>query len=203
MRRIAAVVLFVFFLASHSFAQTTNASVTGFVMDPSKAVIPGASVIAVNTDTNARFETHTDKSGSYVLPSLPAGPYRMQIEKPGFKTILKEDLDLHVQAALEINFQMAVGSTSESITVTGSEGATQTNGAVSTVMDHQLIENMPLNGNSLQTLFELTPGTVTNAGGNPANGGGLSVNGQRPTSNTTTVDGANAGIIPGRGPHFT
>lgn len=177
-------------------SQTTNASVTGFIMDPQKAVIPGVTVTAINVDTNAKFATHTDKSGSYVLPSLPAGPYRMQIEKPGFKTILKEDLDLHVQAALEVNFQMAVGSTSESITVTGSEaGLPQTTGAVSTVIDRTEIANMPLNGNSLATLFELVPGVVTNAGGSQqSSGGGISVDGQRPTSNSLTVDGASGNI---------
>jgi hypothetical protein len=196
MRRIAAALLFVLFFVSYSFAQTTNASLTGFIEDPSKAVIPDVRVIAVNTDTNAHFETHTDKSGSYFLPSLPAGPYRMQIEKPGFRTILKEDIDLHVQAALEVNFRMAIGSASESVTVTGSsEGEIQTSATVSTVIDHTFIENMPLNGNSLSTLFELTPGAITNAsGGNQAAGGGLSVNGQRSTSNYLTLDGASENI---------
>lgn len=195
LRRFAAALAVVLLFVSYSFAQTTNASLTGFVSDPSKAMIPGATVIAVNTATDARFETKTDKGGSYFLPSLPAGPYRMQIEKPGFKTILKEDLDLHVQAALEVNFQMAIGSMSESITVTGSEGEIQSSGAVSTVIEHDFIENMPLNGNSLSTLFELTPGAVTNAsGGNSAQGGGLSVNGQRATSNYLAVDGASENI---------
>ncbi|MEI9977689.1 MAG: TonB-dependent receptor [Edaphobacter sp.] len=189
MRRIAAL-LFVYLFAHSMFAQSTNASVTGFIQDSSKAFIPGVTVVAINTGTDAQFVTKTDKSGSYELPSLPAGPYRMQIEKPGFKTILKENLDLHVQAALEVNFQMAVGSSSESVTITGTTADVQMNGTVSTVIDRQMIENMPLNGKDLQTLFELSPGTILNAGGTAANGGGFSVDGQRPTANYLTIDGA-------------
>ncbi|MEI9978253.1 MAG: carboxypeptidase-like regulatory domain-containing protein [Edaphobacter sp.] len=190
MRRLAALLFVCLFASCYSHSQTTSASITGFVFDQSKALVPNATIIATNTATNAQFETKTDKGGSYVLPVLPAGPYRMEIGKPGFKTILKEDLDLHVQSALEVNFQMAIGSASESITITGSSTDIQMDGTVSTVIDRQLIESMPLNGKDMQTLFELSPGTLLNAGGTASKGGGFSVDGQRPTANYLTIDGA-------------
>ena len=98
-------------------AQSTNASLTGRVTDPSKAVIVDAKVAAISAATNLRYETATNGSGEYYLANLPPGPYRIEIEKPGFKKLIKPDVILHVQDALDIDFEMAVGSASDSITV--------------------------------------------------------------------------------------
>jgi hypothetical protein len=141
-------------------------------------------ITAINTATNVRFESTTGKDGSYSIVSLPVGPYQMQIEKPGFKTILKDDLFLHTQDALEVNFQMAVGSTSESVTVNAT--ATNDSPAVSLVITREFIENTPLNGRSLQDLIALAPGTVSSLDGN------YSIDGQRNNANYFTVDGVSA-----------
>src|ERR1700739_4292520 len=90
-------------------AQSTNASLTGRVTDPSKASIADAKVAAVSAATNVRYETTTNNSGEYYLPNLPPSLYRIEIEKPGFKKLIKPDVILHVQDALELNFQMTVG----------------------------------------------------------------------------------------------
>jgi carboxypeptidase family protein len=202
MRRIAAALLFVLFLACPLFAQEGNAALTGFIQDSSKAMIPDVRVLAINTDTNQHFEAATNKDGSYNIASLPVGPYRMQIEKPGFRTILKEGIFLHTQDVLQVNFQMAVGSTDETITVSG-EGAAinTTDGSVSTVIDRQFVENLPLNGRSFQSLIYLTPGVTLNAGSGPSSNwatGQFTVNGQRASSNYWMIDGvsANIGITP-------
>lgn len=204
MRRSTVAVLFLLFFASRLFAQAGNASLTGFIQDSSKAFIPGVQVIAVNTDTNQQFETVTNKDGSYTISSLPVGPYRMQIEKVGFRTILKEGLFLHTQDVLQINFDMAVGSTAESVTVTsGGNNINTTDAAVGTVIDRQFVQDIPMNGRSFQTLVLLSPGVVTNtpqvgAGTPPANDQGeYSVNGMRTDANNFTVDGASASNNPG------
>lgn len=166
--------------------------------------MPGVRVLAINTDTNQQFETSTNKDGSYSISSLPVGPYRMQIEKVGFQTILKEGLFLHTQDVLQINFHMAVGSTSETVTV-GGEGnnINTTDAAVGTVIDRQFVQNIPMNGRSFQTLVLLSPGVVTNtpqvgAGTPPSNDQGeYSVNGMRTDANNFTVDGASASNNPG------
>jgi hypothetical protein len=144
-----------------SSAQTTNAAVTGRITDPSKAVIVDAHVALINTGTNVRYEGKTNDAGSYVVPALPPGPYRVEVEKPGFKTIVEIGLVLHVQDTVELNYEMALGTSSESITVTA-EGVNinTTDAAVSTVVDRQFAENLPLNGRSFQTLIQLTPGVV-------------------------------------------
>src|ERR1700730_13898619 len=70
-------------------AQTTNATITGQITDSQKAVIVGARVAAVNTGTNARFEVVSNGTGSYVIPNLPPGPYRVEVERAGFKTVVE------------------------------------------------------------------------------------------------------------------
>jgi hypothetical protein len=204
MRRIAAVILFPISFCSYLHAQGGNASLTGFIQDSSKAFVPGVHVLAVNTDTNQQFSATTNKDGSYNISSLPVGPYRLQIDKVGFKTLLKEGLFLHTQDVLQINFRMAVGSTAESVTVTtDSTNINTTDATVGTVIDRQFVDNIPMNGRSFQTLVLLSPGTVTgtpqvSAGTPPSNDQGeYSVNGMRSDANNFAVDGASASNSPG------
>jgi hypothetical protein len=186
-------------------AQTTNATITGFITDQSKAIIPGIKVEVINTDTSLHYVSMTNSEGSYTVTGLPPGNYKIQVEKPGFKAIVKPDVILHVQDVVAINFTMAVGSVSESITVEGGAPLVNTESAtVSTVVDRQFAENLPMNGRSFQTLIELTPGVVATAV-NGGDGGQFSVNGQRPSSNYWMVDGVSANIgvsasfLPGNG----
>jgi hypothetical protein len=196
MRRIVFALLAVLFLAGSlapfSFAQEGSATLTGFIQDSSKALIPGVKVTAIDTATNVRFETTTGKDGSYTISSLPVGPYQIQVEKPGFKTILKDDLFLHTQDTLQINFEMAVGSTAETVTVSGNNG-TNDSPAVSMTVDREFVENMPLNGRSFQDLIQLAPGTIDS----PKAGSGsgyYAIDGQRSDANNYTVDGVSANL---------
>jgi len=204
-RTLAVLVLSLSILLSPSIssAQTTNAAITGRITDPSKAVLVDAHVAVTNTGTNVRYEGKTNNAGSYVIPGLPPGPYRVEVEKPGFSTIVETGVVLHIQDTVELNFEMALGTISESITVTAdANNINTTDAAVSTVVDRQFVENMPLNGRSLQDLILLTPGVVSStpqAGATTGFSGEFSVNGQRTEANYYTVDGvsANLGISPG------
>src|SRR5262249_17733572 len=148
MRRLLVLVVLVLALCGlRVCAQSTNASVTGYITDPSKAVIVGAKVVVINVDTNVRYEATTNAVGSYDVPSLPPGRYRVEVEKPGFKTVVKSDLILHVQDTAAINFEMAVGSASEIVTVEAGGLVINTQDAsVSTVVDRKFVESLPLNG---------------------------------------------------------
>jgi hypothetical protein len=172
--------------------QSINASLTGRVTDPSKARIVGAKVAAISAGTNIRGEATTNGSGEYYLPSLLPGIYRIEVEKPGFKKLIKPDVILHVQDALSIDFEMTIGSASESITVEGGGPLLNTSDAtVSTLVDNRFVENLPLNGRSFSSLIDLAPGVVL-VPTNFYEDGQFSVNGQRPDANYFTVDGVSA-----------
>jgi hypothetical protein len=180
------------------FGQSTNAALTGVVDDPSKAVVVGAQITAINTETGVKSSTTTNNSGVYVLPGLIPGTYRIEVDKQGFKGIIEGGLVLHVQDVVQLNFHMALGSASETVTVTSDQlNVNTTDASVSTIVDHSYVENMPLNGRSLQSLFLLTPG-ITNATPQTGALGGVSgefnVNGQRDDANNFSVDGVSANV---------
>lgn len=200
MKRLA-ILLALLCAASMCFAQSTNGTISGRVTDPSKAVVQGAKIVLINISTNAVQTVATDNIGSYYISSVQPGNYRMEVEKQGFRTIIKPAITVHVQDALAINFEMALGATSETVTVEGGAPLVETqSAAVTTVVDRNFVDNMPLNGRSFQTLFQLTPGVVTTAA-SFASPGQFSANGQRTESNYFTVDGVSANIAstPGSG----
>jgi hypothetical protein len=179
-------------------AQSPNGSITGIVFDPDGKTIPGAQIIVVNDLTRVQYLSSTNNEGIYTVADLPPGPYRIQVTKSGFKGIIKPDIVVNVQDALSLNFTLPVGA--ESVTVTVEGGApiiNTTDAAVSTVVDRNFVENMPLNGRSFQDLILLTPGIVTNnpqSAASIGNNGEFSVNGQRTEENYYTVDGVSANI---------
>jgi hypothetical protein len=181
-----------FALVRVAAAQSTNASIAGRVTDPSKALIVGAKVAAVSSGTSFRYEAVTNGSGEYYLTNLPPGSYRLELEKSGFKKLIKPDVTLHVQDVIELNFELTLGSTSETITVEAGAPLVNTeSGTVSTVIDRTFVDNLPLNGRSFQTLMMLTPGVVVTATAFDDQGQ-FSVNGQRADANYFTVDGVSA-----------
>ena len=109
-----------------------------------------------------KYSGKTNDDGIYVVPNLPPGPYRLQVSKVGFKTLIKPDIVLNIQDALSINFTLPVGAVFETVTVEGGASMINTTDAsVSTVVDQTYVKNMPLNGRSFQDLILLTPGVVT------------------------------------------
>lgn len=128
----------------------------------------------------------------------------MEVTAAGFRVVNVTGLIVNVQDHIEQNFRLQVGSAAESVTVTaGAPLVNTTDATVSTVVDRNFAENLPMNGRSFQTLIQLTPGIVQTVS-NEQDSGQFSVNGQRASSNYWTVDGvsANAGIgvsLPGNG----
>lgn len=181
-------------------AQSTNGTINGLVSDPTNATVGAADIVAVNDVTGVQYTTRTNPEGIYLLPNLPPGPYRVQVSKIGFKTLVKPDIVLNIQDSLSINFTLLIGAFHEIVTVEGGLSLVNTETAtVSTVIDQAYVENMPLNGRSFEDLILLTPGVVTQTPQAPV-GTGLgqtgefSVNGQRTESNSYTVDGVSANV---------
>jgi Carboxypeptidase regulatory-like domain/TonB dependent receptor len=184
----------IFLFIKSTAGQSPDGTVSGLVLDPDGAVIVGADVLVVNEYTGVQYSAKTSSIGIYLVGGLAPGKYRIQVSNGGFKTIIKPDVTVHVQDALAINFTLPVGDAAEIVTVEAGAPVVNTeNASVSTVVDRQFAENLPLNGRSFQTLFQLTPGVVVTTS-SPYDGGQFSVNGQRASSNYWTVDGVGANV---------
>src|SRR6266404_8516842 len=204
-RRAAFAFLFVAgILLVHTIAYAdTNATVSGLVTDPHGRVVVDTAIVLTNVNTGIAYRTKTNGEGIYRLNGLQPGIYRANVSKDGFKSVVKADIELHVQDQLSINFALQLGSVMETITVeAGAPLVNTTDASVSTVIDRKFVENLPLNGRSFNTLLQLTPGVVIAqqpiGGGSP---GQFSIAGQRTDSNNVSVDGvsANFGVSAGLG----
>jgi hypothetical protein len=148
-----------------AFAQTEGARISGRVTDPTDAVIVGAQCTITNIETNVSIATITNEDGIYVIADLRPATYKLIIQKEGFRTVIQPSLQLYVQDAVDKNFRLAIGPTSESVTVLDEAPVLRTDSAaVSTVVNQQFVQNMPLNGRSFQSLIALTPGVRSNSG---------------------------------------
>ncbi|MBS1842629.1 MAG: TonB-dependent receptor, partial [Acidobacteria bacterium] len=190
--------LFILLFANSSSAQSPTGTISGIVTDPAGSSVAGADVLVANDATRVQFAGRSNEEGIYVISNLPPGSYRIQVSKPGFKTIIKPDVTLNVQDALAINFSLPLGSVSEIVTIeAGAPLVNIESGSVSTVIGHDLVEKLPLNGRSFNTLLQLTPGVVIAPSSN-SNQGQFSMAGQRTSANNFLVDGvsANFGVSP-------
>lgn len=186
--------LLVSLAANLALAQLETATVSGQVVDPSGLSITAAKIDLVDIDRDTTTGTTTSPSGLYTFPSVRPGRYRLEVTAAGFKVVNVTGLIVNVQDHIEQNFRLQVGSVAESVTVTaGAPLVNTTDAAVSTVVDRQFAENLPLNGRSFQTLIQLTPGVVLTTN-NGFDTGQFSINGQRASSNYWMVDGVSANI---------
>ncbi len=172
-------------LAATCFAQT--ATLTGRVTDSTESVIPGTKITITNEATAAAREGESNQTGYYTVPLLPPGQYHIVVEQDGFKTIIRDGINLEVDQRAEINFVMEIGAVTEQIEVTAD--ALQLNtieASQGQVIDNKRIVDLPLNGRDYNQLALLSAGTVQPVGGRF---GGFSVGGQRTTQNNFLLDG--------------
>ncbi len=171
-----------------------SAEISGIVRDASGAVIPVAVVNVINQDTDTSRATITDGSGHYLVPALPPGRYRMTVSAEKFQTQSRDDIRMETGQAAIIDFELKVGTSKDVVTVNGNQTyVDQSDATVSTVVDRQFVENVPLNGQTLQSLLTLVPGVSYMPGsGQVGYRGEITVDGQRTESNYFTVDGVSA-----------
>ena len=179
-------------LARPSFGQ--DAEISGSIRDTSDKMISNAKVTVVNQDTAVQRSTVTDSSGLYFVAALPPGRYQMTASADGFDTQSRDSIQIETAQKVRIDFQLKVGENKQVVTVNGDQiYINQSDATVSTVIDHQFVENVPLNGRSLQSLLTLVPGVATVPGsGQVGYQGEITVDGQRTESNYFTVDGVSA-----------
>src|SRR5262249_38271492 len=137
------------------WAQAT-AQISGSVTDQSRAVLPGAEVIATQTETGVTRNTISNETGSYVLPNLPLGPYKLEISLPGFRTFVQTGIVLQVNSNPVINAILDVGQKSELIEVQANAALVETRtSGVGQTMETQRILDLPLNGRNVTELITL------------------------------------------------
>src|SRR5215475_4815230 len=193
---LAAILLFV--VAGGAFithAQVSSAALSGTVTDQNGAVVPGATVTVLNLSNALRRQATTSDQGAITVPLLPAGTYNVKVLSQGFSPLEIQNVILNVGDQRALQIQLKAGDVTATITVDSAAETVRTDGAVSTVVDRQFVEKIPLNGRSFQGLFLLTPGVTTNTpqqGALPGYSGEISVNGQRAESNRFAVDGVSA-----------
>src|SRR5262245_60689918 len=117
--------VFTLFVCVAVFAQAT-AQINGTVKDQSGAVLPGVEVTATNTDTNIVRTAITNETGSYILPNLPLGPYRVEASLPGFRTFLQSGIVLQVNSNPQVNPVLEVGQVSEQVEVQANAAQVET-----------------------------------------------------------------------------
>jgi len=168
-----------------------TATLTGRITDPSGAVIPGVKVEATNIETNVTFPSETNAEGLYNIPNLPPGTYRIIVQKFAFQSIVKPDVELHVQDVISLNFSMELGSVVQSVTAEGGAPLIQPTPARGGDFLSREVRDLPLVGLNPISLARTLPGVIVPAGSNLYGKGAdstFSVNGQRIRANNFLLD---------------
>jgi len=145
-----------------------NAGLSGVILDPASATVSGAEVSLRNEQTGGRRTAKSSADGFYNFASLKPGEYRLSVRASGFETMIQEGIHLEVGASARIDFNLRIGDARTEVTIhSGSALMNTQDASVGTVIDRELIDKMPLNGRGIQSLIELSPGTVVVPGAPP------------------------------------
>jgi len=184
-----------------AWSQTPTATVNGIVTDPTGATVPEAKVTVVNQETNFRSDKITGAEGTFNINNLLPGHYTLAVEKPGFKKMELPVFKLDVNQILTQNITLQIGSSSETVTVSADSVGVMVQRAsteLGTIIDEQMVHELPLNGRNFTELLTLQPGVnpvdtsqgnsagKTSAGG--ADGGNIAIPGS--TIYKASVNGA-------------
>src|SRR5438093_9330708 len=121
--------MFVFVATSIDLRAQATAQISGTVRDQSGAVLPGVEVTVTQTETAASRTAITNETGSYVLSSLPIGPYRLEAGLPGFRTYAQTGIVLQVNSSPVVNPVLEVGQVSEQVEVQANATLVETRSA--------------------------------------------------------------------------
>lgn len=204
-QRLLGIVAALVCLAGAAYSQLDYGSITGFVKDPSGAVVPKVKVTAKNEATGQERSVVSNEDGYYAVPSLPPGGYTITAELQGFKKFASEHNQLQPNSTLAVDIALTVGSITEGVQVTATVEALQTEtGAVQSEVTGTQVESQELNGRNPIYMAQLLPGV--RGGGtmgdfNFAVGGGnpFQINGARAQDTQVTFDGAPAVRTRGNG----
>jgi hypothetical protein len=158
------------------FGQTERGSITGVVLDTSKAPIPGVAIAVVNTGTNATTHVFSSDSGSYSAAQLPPGAYKLEASMQGFQSATVEGITVVAGGTARVDVTLSPGAVTESVSVVAKTALLQSEDAkVATNISNQMIDQLPLVvGGAMRSVFDLvtTVPEARGSGSNVALGGG-------------------------------
>jgi hypothetical protein len=178
-------------------AQKNTGEIRGNVVDSSGAMVAGATVTITHLGTNLQRATKTNNSGSYVFTDVATGAHDLKVEQSGFKSAVVNNVIVNVATVTNVNPTLAVGSSTEVVTVEADAIQVQTTtAAAGETVDGIQTRELPLNGRNFVQLTQLQPG-VSAANNYDSKSKGLqggvdfAVNGNPTTNNLFLIDGAN------------
>lgn len=177
-----------------SLAQSTTGRVLGRVLDPTGAVVPGATLTLTSTGSGATQTVQASKTGDYVFLSVPVGQYKLQAQSTGFRDFIADGITVQLNGTVSYDIRLEVGTGAQSVEVTAEAPLVDTTTTqLGAVVGERSVQNLPLNQRNTYQLLQLQPG-VTGVGGadlfyGSNQAGAVSVNGGRGRSNNFSVNG--------------
>jgi len=187
--RILQLALLVGALSGVALAQSASSEVNGVVKDTAGAVVSGATLRLIDTATNSEFTTTSSGEGAFIFANVRPGVYRLITEHAGFSKKEVQNLKVDVGVPSTVNIDLAPGGFEEVVTVSASDIAAPvntTNAELSTTVQTQQINDLPLNGRNPLDLAGLQAGVAAGASNRTA-----TINGLRGTFSNLTWDGIN------------
>ncbi len=194
-RKLLSVLVFLVAAASIALAQSgPTGTFIGTVTDSSGANVAGAKVTVTNVETNVSRETVTSSTGTYSVPFLIPGTYKVTVSSSGFSNQVVDGLTLAVGKVVAVNAQLKPGSVNESVSVTSSAVVLDTaTAATGNVITETQVRDLPLNGRNFTQLLLLGAGAVQSSGEQGSfrlnEGGAINIQGAHPGSNHFMLDG--------------
>ncbi len=195
--RVAALLATLLPSATAVFGQEARGSITGRVVDPQGAVVPGAAIVITNIETNTITRTSSNETGYYEANFLNPGEYSVSAEAAGFKKALRTGLVLQVAGRLDVQIELSIGAAAETIEVTAEAPLLDTTTAAGgRVIDNRQISQLPISDLNPFALAAVAPGMFSTDQPEyvrPFDNGGTSgfrTLGGTGASNEYTMDGA-------------
>jgi len=184
---LALLALALLFGANAASAQVATAGLYGEVTDPQGAAVVGAKVTVTHAGTGATRTAETDNVGRYQFLALSPGRYNLKIEMQGFRTSLRERLDLQVNTTSKLNVEMELGALAETVVVSEAAALINTSDAsIGNVIGENQIRQLPLEARNVVGLLSLQPGAVFLPTGDQRSG---AISGARSDQANVTMDG--------------
>jgi len=183
------VLVAVMLVSSAAAAQQGGSSIRGRITDPQQGILPGVAIIVTHQESGTTRETVTGSDGTYLVPGLVPGPYRISAELSGFRRHVQSDIVLRIGATLQVDFVLQVGGLEENVTVIAETAqvdltSVQVGGNVSSGE----LKDLPSAARNFTGLVALLPGVVYNAASDSSSDS-VTINGQHGSGVVFLMDG--------------